>query len=107
MTTSPADAGPADGASEPLPVAEQLFVSTADGPALVGTRCTGCGTHAFPKSMSCRNPGCSAKAVEEVLLGRSGRLFSYTVEAYRPPALFRMGPWAPYAIGLALPEGCA
>jgi uncharacterized protein len=89
-----------------LPVAEDLFRSTPDGPALVGTRCTGCGTHYFPKSLSCRNPACHAKAVEEVTMGRRGRLYSYTVQAYRPPALFRMDDWAPYAIGLVeLPEG--
>ena len=89
-----------------LPVAEDLFRTTADGPALVGTSCTGCGTHYFPKSLSCRNPACHAKAVHEVTLGRRGRLYSYTVQAYRPPALCRMEPWAPYAIGLVeLPEG--
>lgn len=39
-------------------------------------------------------------------MGRHGRLHSYTVQAYRPPALFRMEPFAPYAIGLVeLPEG--
>lgn len=89
-----------------LPVAEELFSLTADGPALIGTRCTGCGTHYFPKSLSCRNPRCDAKAVEEVGLGRQGRLYSYTVQAYQPPALFRMADWAPYAIGLVeVPEG--
>ena len=89
-----------------LPVAEDLFRTTADGPALVGTSCTGCGTHYFPKSLSCRNPACHDKAVQEVTMGRRGWLYSYTVQAYRPPALFRMEPWAPYAIGLVeLPEG--
>lgn len=92
--------------SEQVPVAEDLFRASEDGPGLVGTRCTGCGTHYFPKSLSCRNPQCEVKAVEEVLLGRRGRLYSYTVQAYRPPALFRGEPWAPYAIGLVeLPEG--
>lgn len=89
-----------------LPVAQDLFRSGTSGPALVGTRCTGCGTHYFPKSLSCRNPACGVKAVEEVLLGRRGTLYSYTVQAYRPPALFRTDSWAPYAIGLVeLPEG--
>ncbi|MCW2616524.1 MAG: hypothetical protein JWN08_3518 [Frankiales bacterium] len=95
-----------DPVTEQVPVAEDLFRVTADGAALVGTRCTGCGTHYFPKSLSCRNPRCEAKAVEQVDLGRSGRLYSYTVQAYRPPALFRTDSWAPYAIGLVeLPEG--
>ena len=93
-------------AGGPVPVVEGLFRVSAGGVALVGTRCTGCGTHYFPTSLSCRNPQCEAKTVEEALLGRRGRLFSYTVQAYRPPALFRMEPWAPYAIGLVeLPEG--
>ncbi len=89
-----------------MPVAEDLFRDSADGPALVGTRCTSCGAHYFPKSLSCRNPGCDAKAVEETLLGRRGTLYSYTVQGYRPPALFGMDPWEPYALGLVeLPEG--
>lgn len=90
---------------EGVPVADELF-EAGDEPALVGTRCTGCGTHYFPKSISCRNPGCESKTVERAVLGRRGRLFSYTVQSYRPPALFRMEPWEPYAIGLVeLPEG--
>jgi uncharacterized OB-fold protein len=91
---------------EQVPVADDLFRVTADGAALLGSRCTGCGSHYFPKSLSCRNPGCDAKAVEEVLLGRRGTLYSYTVQSYQPPPLFRMDPWQPYAIGLVeLPEG--
>lgn len=113
MTTSPAEAVPATGSEgAPLPgpggrpVAEGLFRRTPEGPALVASRCTGCGTHYFPTSLSCRNPGCSAKQVEEAEIGRTGRLYSYTVQAYRPPALFRMDDWAPYALGLVeLPEG--
>jgi hypothetical protein len=95
---------------ERLPVAEDLFRWSADGAgpgaALVASRCTGCGSHYFPKSLSCRNPACDAKAVEEALIGRCGHLYSYTVQSYRPPALFRMEPFEPYAIGLVeLPEG--
>lgn len=91
---------------EQVPVAEDLLRSTAEGVALVGTRCTGCGTHYFPKSLSCRNPRCETKAVEEVLLGRRGTLYSYTVQVYRPPALFRRDDWAPYPIGVVeLAEG--
>lgn len=91
---------------EQVPVAEDLFRSDADGAALVGSRCTGCGSHYFPKALSCRNPQCEAKSVTEVLLGRRGRLYSYTVQSYQPPPLFRMDPWSPYALGVVeLPEG--
>jgi uncharacterized OB-fold protein len=91
---------------EQAPVAEGLFRLTGDGAALVGSRCMGCDMRYFPKSLSCRNPQCEAKTVEETLLGRRGHLYSYTVQAYRPPALFRMDRWEPYTIGLVeLPEG--
>jgi uncharacterized OB-fold protein len=88
------------------PVADGLFRWTGDGAALIGSRCRGCGAHYFPLAFTCRNPRCDDKSVEEVTLGRRGRLYSFTVQAYRPPALFRMEPWAPYAIGLVeVPEG--
>ena len=90
---------------EGVPVADELF-EAGDEASLVGTRCSGCGTHYFPKSISCRNPRCESKTVERAVFGRQGQLFRYTVQSYRPPALFRMEPWEPYAIGLVeLPEG--
>lgn len=89
-----------------IPVAEDLFRSSDDGPALLGSRCTGCGAHYFPQALSCRNPVCEDKHLEQALLGRTGRLWSWTVQAYRPPALFRMDDWQPYAIGVVeVPEG--
>lgn len=89
-----------------VPVAEGIFHRSEDGVVLVGSRCTGCGTHYFPRSPSCRNPACQIKSVEEVALGRSGRLHSYTVQSYQPPDLFPMEPFEPYVIGLVeLPEG--
>lgn len=85
---------------ERIAVADDLFRWTEHDVALVGSRCTGCGSHYFPKSLSCRNPACADKSVHEALLGRGGTLYSFTVQSYRPPALFRMEPFEPYAIGL-------
>ena len=88
------------------PVAAGLFEGTGRSARLIGTHCTSCGTHYFPKTLSCRNPQCMDKATQDVLLGREGTLYSYTVQHYQPPALFRMADWAPYAIGsVELPEG--
>ncbi len=88
------------------PVAEGLFQAADDGPHLIGTRCASCGSHYFPKSLSCRNPQCRDKQVADVLLSRKGILYSYTVQTYQPPALFRIDDWKPYAIGMVeLPEG--
>ena len=91
---------------ELLPVAAGLFEGTGSAARLIGTRCTTCGTHYFPKTLSCRNPQCLEKAIQDVRLSREGTLYSYTVQHYQPPALFRMADWAPYAIGsVELPEG--
>ena len=87
-------------------LAEDLFDVTDGGPALLGSRCAGCGTHAFPQVPTCRNPACPGQDVAPARLGRTGRLWSWTVQAYRPPPLFQVDDWEPYAIGLVeVPEG--
>ena len=91
---------------ERIPVAEDLFRWSQGSVELIGSRCKACDTHYFPKRLSCSNPDCKDKELVEVALSRKGRLYSYTVQGYRPPALFKMEPWSPYAIGLIdLPEG--
>lgn len=88
------------------PVAEGLFQFTNGQPMLLGSRCKGCATLYFPRSLGCRNPRCPHKQIEDASFGQSGTLYSHTVQAYRPPPLFRMDPWGPYPIGLIdLPEG--
>jgi hypothetical protein len=39
---------------ELVPVAAGLFEGTGSAARLIGTRCTSCGTHYFPKTLSCR-----------------------------------------------------
>ena len=44
--------------------------------------------------------------MERAALPACGTLYSYTVQRYRPPPLFRMDDWQPYALGLVdLGEG--
>lgn len=89
-----------------IPVVEGLFDVDGGASALLGAKCGGCGTHYFPRRAHCSNPDCEGRALDNVRLGRRGTLYSYSVQAYRPPPLFGMEPWAPYAIGLIdLPEG--
>ena len=77
-----------------------------EGTRLLASRCRGCGSVYFPRALSCRHPRCTDKALEDVRLGPVGTLYSVTVQAYRPPPLFAMDDWAPYALGLVeLPEG--
>jgi uncharacterized OB-fold protein len=88
------------------PVVQGLFEGQGDSTRLLASRCRGCGSVYFPRSLSCRHPRCTDKHPQDILLGPQGTLYSFTVQAYRPPALFAMDAWAPYALGLVeLPEG--
>ena len=93
-------------AGKQVPVVEEVFTWSEEGANLIGTRCASCNTYYYPKSLSCKNPLCNEKKVEEVLLSRRGKLYTYTIQYYPPPPPFRMEPFAPFAIGLVeLPEG--
>lgn len=84
------------------PVLEGWFTLDAGAPALLGTRCTSCGTYYFPKLKGfCRNPDCAGEKFEEVPLSRSGKLWSFTNAAYQPPEPFVQVPaddYKPFAI---------
>ena len=87
-------------------VVDGLMVEGPDGARLCASVCDGCGTVYFPRPVSCRNPECSSKALQDRLLEGRGTLYSFTIQRYQPPALFRIDNWAPYALGLVeLPEG--
>jgi len=89
-----------------VPVVDQLFTWSDESANLIGSRCFSCNTYFFPKSVTCRNPNCKEKKVEEVLLSRRGKLYSYTIQEYQPPPPFRMEPLVPFAVGMVeLPEG--
>ena len=72
----------------------------AEGPSLLGSRCTACGTYSFPKQdRFCRNPACDSEEFEEVPLSRTGTLWSYTNACYQPPEPYvSPDPFEPYAI---------
>jgi len=70
---------------EPKPVLEGFFTTGAE-PALLGSRCTGCGTYYFPSQKGfCRNPDCQSSQFEEAQLSRRGKLWSFTNACYQPP----------------------
>ena len=88
-----------------MPVIEGLFTLGPE-PKLIGTKCTSCGTYYFPQTISCSNPDCKGKKVEQCLLSKRGTLWTYTVQYYPPPPPFKApDPFVPYGIGLIeLPE---
>ena len=82
------------------PIIEGLFSVDAAEPALLGSRCSACGTYYFPKQSNyCRNPDCDSERFDEVPLSRSGTLWSFTNACYQPPAPYvAEEPFEPYAI---------
>jgi uncharacterized protein len=69
-------------------------------PALLGSRCAGCGTFAFPAEQHfCRNPRCDSSQFETVELARRGRVWSYTDARYQPPPPYvAADPYVPFAL---------
>lgn len=84
-----------------VPAIEGWFTTDPESPALVGTRCTSCGTYAFPReTYFCKNPECTGREFDEVELSRRGKVWSFTDNCYQPPPPFvpRTDPFEPFAI---------
>ena len=85
------------------------WFTTGDDPALLGSRCTACGTVFFPRlAGSCRNPACGSTEAEELALSRRGTVWSYTDARYQPPPPYlpASDPYEPFALAaVELPEG--
>ena len=70
-------------------------------PALLGSRCTACGAHHFPRHDTC--PYCSAEDPEPTELSGHGTLWAWTAVTAAPPGY--LGD-VPYGLGVVeLPEG--
>ena len=79
-------------------VDETLFESAHPDSALVGAKCTGCGTVTFPVPDSC--PRCGGSAMGTAVLPREGTLWSYTVQSFAPKTPFRtVEPFTPFGVG--------
>ncbi len=65
-----------------VPVADGVFTWPSEQPALLGSRCSDCGNHMFPIQSGC--PKCTGTTTETVELGRTGTLWTWTVQGYPP-----------------------
>ncbi len=65
---------------------EGLFTLDADEPRLIGGRARSRGSYFFPKALAGSDPACLGDEIDEVLLSRTGRLWSFTTGEYAPPA---------------------
>ncbi|BBB14501.1 Zn-ribbon domain-containing OB-fold protein [Sphingopyxis sp. FD7] len=81
------------------PVVEGLFTFADGRIALTGSLCSGCGAQYFPRVEGCRDPSCASGELADCELPRSGTLYSYSWQAYRPPDLYPADDWQPYALG--------
>jgi uncharacterized OB-fold protein len=103
-------------ATTATPVVPGWF-TTGPAPALLGSRCTTCGTLSFPPSSSpssspssgpCPRPDCAGDESASVELSRRGRVWSYTDAQYQPPPPYvpASEPYRPFALAaVELPEG--
>jgi uncharacterized protein len=84
--------------SRSVPVSPDLFTWPSSEPSLLGSRCDACGTTVFPRQGSC--PRCTGVGMADVLLPRSGTLWTWTVQGFRPKSPYA-GPEAfePYGVG--------
>lgn len=88
---------------EPRPqlVAAHLLNLQGPRPSLMGSRCTRCGEHYFPAARGCTR--CSATELEAFDLGSEGRLWSWTVQGFRPKPPYNSGEtdadFKPYGVG--------
>jgi uncharacterized OB-fold protein len=64
------------------PIAEGLFTWPAAEPQLIGSRCDDCGARTFPAQPYC--PRCASTSMSEVLLPRTGTLWTWTIQGFRP-----------------------
>jgi uncharacterized protein len=83
------------------------WFTTGDHPALLGSRGTETGSYFFPKRLAfSRNPSAPSEELEEVELGRRGRVWSFTTNHYAPPEPYvSPDPFVPYTVvAVELPD---
>jgi uncharacterized protein len=88
-------------------IADGLVTGPADAPRLLGGRCTACGAASFPRARGCGRCGSDDVAMAE--LPRTGTLWTWTTQGFRPKAPYA-GPgddvdFTPFAIGYVELEG--
>lgn len=90
-----------------VPIMEGIFTLSANEPRLIGSQCKKCKSNYFPVTFRCHDPACGGDEVEQILISRRGKLWSYTVQYYHlPPPYKSVGEFKPFGIGqVEFPEG--
>lgn len=83
-----------------VPIEDGLFTSISPDGQLIGSRCRDCANIAFPRQSTC--PRCGGLAVDPHPLSRTGTLWTWTVQNFRPKEPFGLPadePFEPYGVG--------
>lgn len=87
--------------STTVAVADGIFNIVDGKPVLLGSRCTNCDNHMFPRQSGC--PRCMFDTQEDVELAGTGTLWAWTIQAFPPKAPPYLGPvgkdFVPYGVG--------
>src|SRR5271154_6000902 len=85
-----------------VPAIEGWFTTADDGsaPALLGSRCTECGTYAFPaESKYCANPDCGSTTFDTAALWGRGHTWPYPAPRSQPPPPYGAAdPYVPFCL---------
>lgn len=90
-----------------VPAVEGLFTMDPEFPQLIGGRGVTQNSYFFPKDLAGSDPGCLGDELEEVLLSRTGKVWSYTTAGYPPPAPYvvQTEPYEPFVIAAVELDG--
>jgi uncharacterized protein len=83
-----------------IPVEEGLFTipgSPGEPVYLKGSKCSDCGRYFYPKVERCSL--CESENIEDIKLGRKGKLYTFTNNFYPPPGGIYKGP-VPYGLAM-------
>ncbi|MGI9601776.1 MAG: Zn-ribbon domain-containing OB-fold protein [Acidimicrobiales bacterium] len=83
-----------------IPAVEGLFTTDTDTPHLIGGKTPGRDSYFFPKHLAGADPAVGPTELEEVLLSRTGTIWSFSNSEYAPPPPFvaRTDPYEPITI---------
>lgn len=84
-----------------VPAVEGLFTMDPEKPQLIGGRGRTQGSYFFPKDLAGSDPACWADDErDEVLLSRSGQVWSFTASGYAPPPPYIVAtePYEPFVL---------
>ena len=87
--------------SSSRPIDPALFTWPSASPALLGSKCQGCGAIAFPSRGNCT--GCGGTDVVAVELPRRGTLWAWTIQRFMPKSPYHSAEneqtFTPFGVG--------